>query len=70
VAEYIIPLLTRAREISNEIFLQATAAAFVQSWRLVDALIDVTNGTVIEKDKDPTKDPSTSVTRTRIEDVM
>ncbi|KDQ54036.1 hypothetical protein JAAARDRAFT_160970 [Jaapia argillacea MUCL 33604] len=40
IAEYITSLLTRAREISNETFLKATAASFKESWRLVDAIIE------------------------------
>ncbi|KAF8507628.1 exocyst complex component Sec10-like protein [Gautieria morchelliformis] len=41
VAEYILPLLNRAREISNEIFLRATAASFAQAWRMVDVMVSV-----------------------------
>ena len=41
VGEYITPLLTRAREISNEAYLQATAASFSQAWGMVDVLLEV-----------------------------
>lgn len=41
VAEYILPLLSRAREISNGVFLKAAAASFAQAWRIVDVLMDV-----------------------------
>ncbi|KIM77632.1 hypothetical protein PILCRDRAFT_615587 [Piloderma croceum F 1598] len=41
VGEYITPLLTRAREISNEAYLQATAASFSQAWEMVDVLLEV-----------------------------
>lgn len=42
VGEYITPLLTRARGLQNtELFLQACAASFVQSWRLVTSLLEV-----------------------------
>ncbi|KAI0799982.1 exocyst complex component Sec10-like protein [Fomes fomentarius] len=41
VGEYISSLLTRAREISNAIFLQATAASFKEAWRMVDAIVQV-----------------------------
>ncbi|KAF8585654.1 f-box protein pof6 [Ramaria rubella] len=46
VAEYILPLLSRAREISNEVFLKATAASFAQAWRMVDMLLDVGSDTI------------------------
>ncbi|KII91464.1 hypothetical protein PLICRDRAFT_104834 [Plicaturopsis crispa FD-325 SS-3] len=46
VGEYITPLLTRAREISNEIYLKATAAAFREAWRIVDVVIQVGGDTV------------------------
>lgn len=42
VGEYIIPLLSRARGLeNNELFLQATAASFVQAWRIVPILLEV-----------------------------
>jgi recyclin-1 len=34
-------LLTRAREVSPAIYLQATAASFKESWRMVDVLVEV-----------------------------
>lgn len=43
VGEYITALLTKAREISNESFLRATAAAFRESWRIVDVLRQLKN---------------------------
>ena len=36
-------MLTKAREISNESFLRATAAAFRESWRIVDVLRQLKN---------------------------
>ena len=60
IAEYITPLLSRAREISNDSFLRATAACFKESWKLVDTIIRVS-----------TSGPSKStVSRTQAEDVM
>ena len=60
IAEYITPLLSRAREISNDSFLRATAACFKESWKLVDAIIQVS-----------TSSPSKStIFRTHAEDVM
>ncbi|KAI0665843.1 exocyst complex component Sec10-like protein, partial [Trametes maxima] len=41
VGEYITSLLTRAREISNEVFLKAMAASFKESWRVVDTIVQV-----------------------------
>ncbi|KAG8961063.1 F-box protein: endocytic membrane traffic, recycling ReCYcling 1 [Tulasnella sp. 425] len=41
VGEYIIPLLSQARAVSNEVFLKATAATFAQAWRIVDLLLEV-----------------------------
>ncbi|KAI0349625.1 hypothetical protein OH77DRAFT_1499484 [Trametes cingulata] len=41
VGEYIASLLTRAREISNEAFLKATAASFKEAWRMVDVIVKV-----------------------------
>jgi hypothetical protein len=31
----------KAREVSNEVYLKATAATFRESWRMVDAVIKV-----------------------------
>ncbi|TFK45675.1 hypothetical protein OE88DRAFT_1639530 [Heliocybe sulcata] len=59
VGEYIAQLLTRAREISNVAFLQATAASFKESWRIVDALIAVAQ-----------QRSDSLVTRTKAEDVV
>ncbi|KAL5639525.1 hypothetical protein ACGC1H_006226 [Rhizoctonia solani] len=36
IGEYITPLLSKARENSTALYLQAAAASFVQAWRLVD----------------------------------
>ncbi|CCM05375.1 uncharacterized protein FIBRA_07591 [Fibroporia radiculosa] len=41
VGEYISPLLTRAREIGNEIFLKATAASFNEAWRMVNTVVQI-----------------------------
>ncbi|KAL5514904.1 hypothetical protein ACEPAG_2220 [Sanghuangporus baumii] len=43
VGEYTTPLLTKAREVSNEAFLRATAAAFKEAWRMVDVLLELKN---------------------------
>lgn len=60
IAEYIAPLLSRAREISNDSFLRASAACFKESWKLVDAIIQVSSSR-----------PSKNITsRTQAEDVM
>ena len=61
--------MTHAREVSNEMFLQATAAAFVQTWRLVDAFTDIANDRN-GKTKEAGIGAGTKVTRTKIEDVM
>lgn len=60
IAEYITPLLSRAREISNDNFLRATAACFKESWKLVDAVIQVSSS-------GPSK---SAISRTQAEDVM
>lgn len=43
VGEYVVSLLTRARELSNEIYLKACAATFREAWRIVDAVIEISN---------------------------
>ena len=58
VGEYISSLLTRAREISNEIFLKATAASFKEAWRMVDTIVQVASA----------KDPD--FPKTKAEDVV
>ncbi|KAI0323382.1 hypothetical protein GY45DRAFT_1264660 [Cubamyces sp. BRFM 1775] len=58
VGEYISSLLTRAREISNEVFLKATAASFKEAWRMVDTVVQVAS----------TKDPN--FPKTKAEDVV
>ena len=60
IAEYINPLLSRAREISNDSFLRATAACFKESWKLVDAVIQVSSSS----------SSRSTVSRTQAEDVM
>ncbi|KAL4253675.1 Exocyst complex component Sec10-like protein [Abortiporus biennis] len=59
VGEYISSLLTRAREISAEIFLQATAATFRESLRIVDIILEVSS-----------LRPEATLSRTRAEDVV
>ncbi|KAH8102307.1 exocyst complex component Sec10-like protein [Cristinia sonorae] len=59
VAEYISPLLDRARELSTELFLKATAATFREAWRIVDMVMEVSKVR-----------PEVDVTRTRAEDVV
>jgi hypothetical protein len=41
VAEYINPLLSECRLLSQELFLTATPATFVESWRVVEKMADV-----------------------------
>ncbi|KIR53422.1 recyclin-1 [Cryptococcus gattii Ru294] len=41
IGEYIHPLLSQARAISQDLFLRATAATFVQAWKLVDVTMEV-----------------------------
>ncbi|KAH9968027.1 exocyst complex component Sec10-like protein, partial [Russula dissimulans] len=42
VAEYITPLLTHARSLTNSaIFLRATAACFREAWRIVDTIHEI-----------------------------
>ncbi|WRT70136.1 uncharacterized protein IL334_007130 [Kwoniella shivajii] len=41
IGEYIHPLLSQARAVSQDLFLQATAATFVQAWKLVDLVMEV-----------------------------
>ncbi|WVO18527.1 hypothetical protein L204_106246 [Cryptococcus depauperatus] len=41
IGEYIYPLLTQARAVSQDLFLRATAATFVQAWKLVDVVMEV-----------------------------
>jgi len=60
IAEYITPLLSRAREISNDSFLRATAACFKESWKVVDAVIQVSSS-------GPSK---SAISRAQAEDVM
>ena len=62
MAEYITSLLTRAREISNDVFLKASAATFKESWRMVDELVN------LNADGAPSKEPF--VTQTQAEDVV
>ncbi|ODN94766.1 recyclin-1 [Cryptococcus wingfieldii CBS 7118] len=41
IGDYIHPLLSQARAVSQALFLRATAATFVQSWKLVDVVMEV-----------------------------
>ncbi|TCD69786.1 F-box protein: endocytic membrane traffic, recycling ReCYcling 1 [Steccherinum ochraceum] len=59
VAEYLSPLLDRAREASTELFLKAIAASFKESWRMVDVILEVSKAR-----------PEAEVSRTRAEDVI
>ena len=47
IGEYISPLLSQSRAISQDLFLQATAAAFVQAWKLVDVAMEVLGPTQV-----------------------
>ena len=59
VAEYIAPLLTRARELSSETFLKACAASFKEAWRMVDVILEVAS-----------ERTDSLVTKTQAEDVV
>ena len=59
IAEYITTILDRAREMSTETLLKATAGSFKEAWRLVDATLKVAE----------TRSDS-AVTRTQAEDVL
>ncbi|KAG6816379.1 hypothetical protein H0H87_006591, partial [Tephrocybe sp. NHM501043] len=66
VGEYITSLLTRARaDPSSAVFLQATAASFKESWRIVDALLQAAKA----RTEDNTS-PGDIVTLMRAEDVV
>ncbi|CAE6429961.1 unnamed protein product [Rhizoctonia solani] len=58
IEEYITPLLSKARESSTLLYLQAAAASFVQAWRLVD----VTRKAAAMNDK--------VITQTQAEDII
>ncbi|KAJ7935423.1 exocyst complex component Sec10-domain-containing protein [Mycena leptocephala] len=59
IAEYTTSLLTRAREISNAIYLKAAAATFRESWRMVGAIMEAAS-----------QRPDSNVERTHAEDVV
>lgn len=59
VGEYIASLLARAREISNATYLRATAAAFREAFRMVDAILQAST----ERD-------DSNVSNTKAEDVV
>lgn len=58
MGEYIQPLLSQARVVSLDLFLQASAATFVQAWKLVDVAMDILG----------TEQKTTP--KTKVEDVM
>ncbi|CAE7227884.1 unnamed protein product [Rhizoctonia solani] len=58
IGEYVVPLLSKARESGTLLYLQAAAASFVQAWRLVDA----TRKAAGKDDK--------VITQTQAEDIM
>ncbi|THV02232.1 hypothetical protein K435DRAFT_836576 [Dendrothele bispora CBS 962.96] len=64
VGEYITSLLTRAREISPNVFLQASAATFGEVWRMADVILEAS------KAAGPDKDTEGVVTQTQAEDVV
>ncbi|KZV93315.1 hypothetical protein EXIGLDRAFT_835839 [Exidia glandulosa HHB12029] len=64
VGEYIIPLLSHARAVSNQTFLRATAASFAQAWRIADVLLDISKPPPSEPDRPPV------VTQLQAEDVV
>ncbi|KAI0077568.1 hypothetical protein K474DRAFT_1595715 [Panus rudis PR-1116 ss-1] len=59
VSEYVTSLLDRAREISSEVFLKATAGSFKEAWRMVDATLKVAE-----------LRPDAGVSRTLAEDIV
>ncbi|CAK5284347.1 unnamed protein product [Mycena citricolor] len=59
VSDYITSLLTRAREISNAIFLRATAASFGETWKMADVIMEAAS-----------QRSDSNVERTRAEDVI
>ncbi|KAF9029567.1 hypothetical protein BDZ89DRAFT_1065353 [Hymenopellis radicata] len=59
VGEYITSLLTRAREISNDIYLRAAAATFKEAWKMVDAVLQAAKS-----------NPDYNLTQTKAEDVV
>lgn len=65
VAEYVTPLLSHARALEHEQFLQASAATFIQSWRIVDVLMEVGHPT---PPQGSAAEPS--IVRIQAEDVM
>ncbi|WWC91812.1 uncharacterized protein L201_006759 [Kwoniella dendrophila CBS 6074] len=58
IGEYIHPLLSQARAVSQDLFLQATAATFVQAWKLVDLVMEVLG------------DDQSSIPKTKVEDTV
>ncbi|OCF38059.1 recyclin-1 [Kwoniella heveanensis BCC8398] len=58
IGEYIHPLLSQARAVSQDLFLQATAATFVQAWKLVDLVMEVLG------------DEQNVIPRTKVEDTV
>ncbi|WWC64489.1 uncharacterized protein I303_107099 [Kwoniella dejecticola CBS 10117] len=58
IGEYIHPLLSQARAVSQDLFLQATAATFVQAWKLVDLVMEVVG------------DEQSTIPRTKVEDTV
>ncbi|EAU80452.2 f-box protein pof6 [Coprinopsis cinerea okayama7 len=59
VGDYISSLLSRARELSTEIYLQSAAASFKETWRMVDAIMEAAKAR-----------PDSNIPRTRAEDVV
>ncbi|KAF5392670.1 hypothetical protein D9757_000887 [Collybiopsis confluens] len=50
VGEYISSLLTRAREISVDLYLKAAAASFREAWKMVDAILSAGGESVSKTD--------------------
>ncbi|KAG8882223.1 F-box protein: endocytic membrane traffic, recycling ReCYcling 1 [Tulasnella sp. 331] len=70
VSEYITPLLSQARSVSNQIFLKATAATFVQAWRMVDALLEVATSTSRQAPGGGQSVAQPVITRNQAEDIV
>ncbi|OCF61386.1 recyclin-1 [Kwoniella mangroviensis CBS 10435] len=58
IGEYIHPLLSQARAVSQDLFLQATAATFVQAWKLVELVMEVLGN------------DQTTISKTQVEDTV
>ncbi|EDR10470.1 uncharacterized protein LACBIDRAFT_248167 [Laccaria bicolor S238N-H82] len=63
VSEYVTSLLTRARNLGTGVYLRCVAAAFKESWKMVDAIM-------LAAEENKPDSEVVVVTRTRAEDVV